>query len=178
MNLNYKLTHNDFLEYQLYASSKSKTQKRNRKIRQILTPVFILVYGLLSPKNDENYITISVIALIAILYFVLYPLYSKWAYKRHFEKHINENYKNRINTPVEITFNENFINAKDFASESNINGNEIQKLVETKNHFFIKLTNDSSLVIPKHCIENIDEFKKIVTGFGATYVDELNWKWK
>ncbi|HMC01955.1 MAG TPA: YcxB family protein, partial [Flavobacteriaceae bacterium] len=116
--------------------------------------------------------------ITAILWFVFYPMYSKWRYKRHFKKHVEENYKNRINKPVVIDFSENSVNAKDFTSETKINGTELKELIETKNHFFIKLTTDLSLIVPKHSIKNRTEFKKRVTEFGAEYVDELNWKWK
>ena len=97
---------------------------------------------------------------------------------KHFQKHVEENYKNRINKPVEIDFDENSVNAKDFTSESKINGTELKELIETKEHFFIKLTTDLSLIVPKHSIENQTEFKKRVTELGAEYIDELNWKWK
>ena len=69
------------------------------------------------------------------------------------------------------------MNAKDFTSETKISGTELKELIETKNHFFIKLTTDLSLNVPKRSIENQAEFKKRVTKLGAEYVDELNWKW-
>jgi len=117
-------------------------------------------------------------AVFGILWFLFYPLYSKWRYKNHFRKHVEENYKNRINKLVEIDFDENSLNAKDFTSESRIKGTELKELIETKDHFFIKLQTDLSLIVPKHSIENQSEFKKRVTELGAEYVDELNWKWK
>jgi sRNA-binding regulator protein Hfq len=79
---------------------------------------------------------------------------------------------------VEMEFIEDTIRAKDFTSESIINGNELKELIETKNNFFIKLTTDLSLIVPKHSIENKTEFKKHLTELGAEYVDELNWRWK
>ena len=177
MNLNYKLTNSDFLEYQLYTSSKSESHKKKRRNSRIIGPILFLVYGLYLINKDKNYIGITVFGIAAILWFIFYPKYSKWRYKNHFKKHVEENYKNRINTPVEIDFNESSLNAKDFTAESKINGTELKELVETKNHFFIKLTTDLSLIVPKHSIENKTEFKKRVTGLGAEYVDELNWEW-
>ncbi|MCP3932303.1 MAG: YcxB family protein [Bacteroidetes bacterium] len=56
---------------------------------------------------------------------------------------------------MEIDFDENFVNVKDYTSESKINGTELKELIETQNHFFIKLTTDLSLIVPKHSIENI-----------------------
>jgi len=178
MTLNYKLTSSDFLEYQLYASSKSIIQKKRRRNSRIIAPILFLLYGFYLTKKDENYIGISVFAVTATIWFICYPLYSKWRYKKHFEKHVKENYSNRINKPVEIIFNESSLNIKDFTSESKIHGTELKELIETKNHFFIKLTTDLSLIIPKRTVENQTEFKERLVRFGAAYVDEVNWQWE
>ena len=178
MNINYQLTNSDFLEYQLYTSSKSELHKKRRFRSRIIVPIIYLLFGLYLANKNQDYVIGIVFVVIAILWFLLYPMYSKWRYKRHFQKHVEENYKNRINKPVEIDIDENSVNAKDFTSESKINGTELKELIETKNHFFIKLTTDLSLIIPKHSIENQIEFKKRVTELGAKYVDELNWEWK
>jgi len=178
MNINYQLTNTDFLEYQLYTSSKSELHKKRRFRSRIIIPIIYILFGLyLANKNQNNGIGI-VFAGVGILWFAFYPKYAKWRYKRHFAKYVEETYKNRINKLVEIDFDENSVNAKDFTSESKINGTELKELIETKNHFFLKLTTDLSIIVPKNAIDNKSEFKKLVTELGAEYVDELNWKWK
>lgn len=62
--------------------------------------------------------------------------------------------------------------------KSKINRTELKELIETKDHFYIKLSTDLSLIVPKHSIENETEFKNRITELGAEYVDELNWEWK
>ena len=128
-------------------------------------------------SSDGNIPTGIVFVAVAIFWYAMYPLYAQWRYKRYFEKHVEENYKNRINKPVELIIDENAVNAKDFTSESKINGSELKELIETKNHFFIKLTSDLSLIVPKHSVEDQPEFKKLLTELGAKYVDELDWEW-
>lgn len=178
MNINYQLKNSDFLEYQLYTSSKSKIHKKKRFRSRIIIPILYLLLGLLFANKNEGYIIGIALAGLGILWFAFYPMYSKWSYKKHFQKHVEENYKNRINKTVEIDFDENSLKVKDFTSESRINGTELKELIETKNHFFIKLTTDLSLIVPKHSIENKMDFKKRVTELGAEYIDELNWEWK
>lgn len=179
MNINYQLTNSDFLEYQLYASSKSETHKKSRNFSKILLPVLFLLFGFLLYKKEEDDIgTLLISGVTATLWFIFYPIYSKWLYKKKFKKHVEKNYRNQINKPVEIDFNENSVNVKDFMSETKINGTELKELIETKSHFFIKLTTDVSLIVPKHSIENQTEFKNRVTELGAEYVDEINWEWK
>jgi hypothetical protein len=128
-------------------------------------------------SSAGNIATGIVFVAVAIFWFAMYPMYAKWRYKRYFEKHVEENYKNRINKSVELVIDENAVNAKDFTSVSKIIGSELKELIETKNHFFIKLTTDLSLIVPKHSVEDQPEFKKLLTQLGAKYVDELNWEW-
>lgn len=177
MKLEYSLTSSDFLEYQLYNSSKSKsTQKRLLRSR-VLIPVIYIVIGLYFWYKDENLIRAILFGIIALLWFLFYPNYAKRRYKKHFKKHVAENYKNRINKTVEVFFDENHINTKDYTSESKINGTELKELIETENYFFIKLVTELCLIVPKIEVANQSELKKRVTDFGAEYLDETNWKW-
>ena len=178
MKITYQLTNTDYLEYQLFTSSKSKLHKKKRFQSRIIVPILYFLLGLyLSNKNDDSKLMI-VFAIVSILWFLLYPLYSKWKYKKHFKKHIEENYKNRINKLVEISLDEDSIKAKDYASESKINGTEVKELIETKNHFFMKLQTDLSLIIPKHSIDNREEFIIRVKSYGTDYIEETSWVWK
>ncbi len=174
MTINYQLTNSDFLEYQLYTSSKSKSHKKKRLRSRYIVFILYTLLGLYFAYKNENNRMGGIIASFGLLWFAFYPVYAKWNYKRHFKKHVDENYKNRINKPVEIDFDANSVNAKDFASESKINATELKELIETQNHFFLKLTTDLSLIIPKNSIENKVKFKNRVTELGAEYVDELN----
>ena len=178
MKLEYLLTNVDFLEYQLYTSSKSKLHQKKRFRSRLIIPIIYFLFGLyLSNKNDDK-LTLFLFAVVSILWFVFYPKYSKWKYKKHFKKHIEENYKNRINKSVEIIFDDEFIKAKDYTSESKINLSELKELIETKSHFFLKLQTDLSLIIPKHSIDNQEKFVKKVIDYGTKYTDELSWVWK
>jgi len=178
MNINYQLTNSDFLEYQLYASSKSELHKKRRFRARIIGATIYLLVGLYL-VNENGDVGIGILfAVLAILWFALFPMYSRWRYKRHFQNFVEENYKNRINKPVSIDFEGDFLNTKDGISESKIKGTELKELIETKGHFFIKLATDLSLIVPKQSIDNQMGFKKRVTDFGAKYVDELNWEWK
>lgn len=178
MKINYKLTYQDFLEYQLYSSSKSELHRKKRFRSRIIIPILYIILGIYFANKDEGYLIGILFTVLGILWYVFYPLYSKWTYRRYIKKFVEENYKNRINKEVELDFDVSSVSAKDYTSESKINENEIKELIETRDHFFIKLDTDVSLIIPKHAIENKEEFKKRILDFGAVYVDELKWEWK
>lgn len=178
MNIKYQLSASDFLAYQLYASSKSKLHQKRRFRSRLIIPIFYVILGLFLALANDRPVVGGIFTGLGVIWFIFYPMYSQWRYKRHFQKHVNENYKNRIHQPVEFELNENSVYVKDMVSESTINGNELKSLIETPGHFFIKLSSGLSLIVPKHTVENQAAFKSLILAFGAEYVNELNWVWK
>ncbi len=177
MRLKYKLINSDFLEYQLYTSSKSEaTKKRLRNIR-IFIPIAYLLFGLYLWNRDGQVSGLIMFGILALLWFIFYPKYAKWKYKRHFLNHIKEHYSNRINKPVELDLNDDFVDTKDHASESGIKASELKKLIELPNHYFLKMSTDLSLIIPKNAISDQNRFKEKIKKWKIDYVNELNWKW-
>lgn len=178
MVIEYALINIDFLEYQLYESSKSESTKKKRFKTKVIPSVLYLIYGIYLWYQKETIIAFIIFGFTAVLWLLLYPKYEKWKYKKHLKNHVLEDYKNRINKTVEIKFDKNFINTKDYTSESKINGTEIKELIEIKNHFYIKLRTDMSLIIPKKAINDHSKFKSKIIEFGAEYKNDLNWEWK
>ncbi|WP_298761308.1 YcxB family protein [uncultured Psychroserpens sp.] len=179
MTLNYTLNFDDFLEYQLYASSKSKRQKQNRNKSRLVIPIIYVILGLVMFVLKKTELSILFI-LFALLWYVFYPLYSKGRYKRHFENHIKENYTNRIGKENELTFGDeaDFIETSSFGSQSRIQESEFDKLIELKDHYFLKLKSELTIIIPKRAVTDHAEFKKLFTDIDLDYVDELDWEWK
>jgi len=179
MKLEYTLRFSDFLEYQLYASSKSKLHKKNlRKIR-IVVPIIYIAFGMLMLYIQYLNQAIAIFG-IALLWYLFYPLYSKWKYKKHFENHIRENYKNRIGKEVSLNFHKdmNFLETSDSGTQSRIKDSEFDKLIETKEHYFLRLKSELSLIIPKREVIDHENFKKLFSDLNLEYVNESNWKWK
>lgn len=178
MKLQYYLSLSDFLEYQLYTSSKSQLHKKKRFRSRVSIPILYFLIGLFLSYQNNDITLVFVFSIVSILWFLFYPMYSKWRYKKYFLKYIKENYKKRINKEVELIFKGNHIYGKDVSSETKINSSEIKELIEIKSHFFIKFKTDISLIIPKHCIQNQEEFKKIFSDLKVGYINEITWKWK
>ena len=179
MKLEYTLNFSDFLEYQLYFSSKSELHKKNRNKSRFVVPIIYIIFGLfiLLIKKTELAIAFFV---FAALWFLFYPLYSKWRYKRHFEKHIKENYKNRIGKLAVLNFDKNadFIETSDSGTQTKIQESEFDKLIELKDHYFLRLKSELSIIIPKRAISEHEEFKKLFSDINLEYVNEVNWEWK
>ena len=129
-------------------------------------------------SRGEHYAVGVAFVVLGVLWFILYPLYSQGRYKRHFEKHIDEHYQNRVNKPLAIALDENALQATDAGSLSKIDAGQLKELIETPEHFFIKLASGDAVIVPKAAIDNQAAFKARLTEMGATYVNELNWKWR
>lgn len=178
MTLNYQLSDMDFLAYQRYASSRSKVYSMRRiRFRRILTLVYI-GFALFAYFMNKNVILSLIFFAIAIIWYLCYPIYLKWSYERHFRKQIQKQHKEYINKQVEIQLGENSIKVKDATDENTINANELKEVVETKDYFFIVSRTEMALIVPKESFRNFARFKKIITGFGVPYLNELNWRWK
>ena len=177
MKLKYELNNSDFLEYQLYTASKSKVHKKKRRNSRIILPILYFLIGVYLLTRDRIYLAI-VILMLGLLWFIFYPFYSRYRYKRHYKNHIKENYKNRVNTPVQLEFDSDFIDTIDYSAQSKIKASSFEKLVELQNHFFLTLASDQSLIIPKRVVTDQGLFKQKVSELNVEYVNELNWKWK
>ncbi len=178
MTIEYSLTNDDFLEHQLYEASKSKRIKSKRFKVRIINPIIFIIFGMFSYLSDNRLLFPLIMLVFAILWFFLYPIRAKKTHIKHYKNHIKDNYKNRINKLVKLEFNENYIHIYDDTSESKIKTSEIKSLIELKNHFFLKLNIDMSLIIPKKVIENINIFKENISELKIPIIDEINWTFK
>ncbi|KLT71383.1 MULTISPECIES: YcxB family protein [unclassified Flavobacterium] len=178
MTLTYELNYSDLLVNQLYLASESKNIKRKRRNERIRIPILYLILALYFILHKGNFFAGILLILFGIIWFSFYPYYSKRRYKKHYVNHINEHYKNSVNRTSEITFTEDYIYGKDETSETKINSNEVEKLIELKDHFLIRLKTDLSIIIPRKAINHTEEFKTILIEYKAVYVDKVNWEWQ
>jgi len=81
---------------------------------------------------------------------------------------------------ITLNINEDNFNIANRESESKINISQLQRIIETKNHFFIKL-NPEIIIIPKSEMElrNFDknELYELAKRQKVEVENQLNWKW-
>jgi len=178
----YKITldKDDFLRYQLYTASKSK-RIRNKRIRTwILLTVSFLVLGLAMRQNTDRFLSYYFIGF-SIITLIFYPIYQRRQYKKHYEKHIKENYANRIGVESELGFEDGFIVSVGDNQEGKIKLTEIQEINEISENLFVKIKTGESVIIPSRFSE-YDNLKKqlidLVEPLGVVWNNQLDWKWK
>jgi len=177
MTLEYKINEQDFLDFQLFTASKSDRINKKKRNGWILLTVGSIVVAFYFYLNQNNPMTIY-FGLVAIAIGVFYPKYFKWRYKKHYKTYIKENYSKRFGQVAILEINNDSIFSKDKTGEGKINLSEIEKIDETANHFFLKISTGVSLLIPKKELKSIDELREKFKDVGLTVLDETNWNWK
>ena len=151
MILKYKLKENDFLQYSLYFFKELNSLKKII----IKTLAFWLVIHLIIIVtlflNNLNFLSI-IICLVAIISLIINPSRIKGNYLKKIKKN-SSIYSNRTGRLLILEINDNCIKITGDESESKINISAVDKIIETNQHFFIRL-NPEAIIIPKAEIES------------------------
>jgi len=178
MKIKLTLKPSDFLTFQLYSSSKSKLQQKNRNKSKYSVSIIYVLLGFFLFLSGEQIFTL-IFLIIAILWYLFFPKYNKRRYKKYFEKHISENYQERVNRTSILDFDntKHMLIINEPGLEEKINFSEFKSLIEIPSHFFVKLKNGSTLIIPKQFISKPAVFKKMFSDLGVFYENEIDWEW-
>lgn len=182
MKIEFILSKEDLLQLQLFMASQSEQVIKSRKKSKWRVPIVYVVLGLVLTFTTDKLFGI-VFSAIGILWFFFYPGYLAKRYVRVYKKSIEENYLNRMNKPpVELTFNDEFIEEIDYQGESKLKIKEIVRIDEVRDYCFLKFTSGSWLVIPLNQLSDkdifIDYLKNMAATNGIVYETNMEWKWK
>jgi len=175
------LDEDDYLTYQLYTASKTPRIKKARIRGWIWTTVTFLLLAYLFFDSDNDFLGIYFL-IAAGISLIFYPLFSRWRYKRHYLKYIQETYKNRFGEQCTIEITDDTIATKDKTGEGRINTTEIEEINEIAEFYFVKMTTGQTLIISKVKTDELEkiknQIKSLVEKKAIRYNIELNWKWR
>lgn len=183
MKISYQIKEGDYLTHQLYTASKSNSIKRKRRVFWFIVPFAYGLFGYLSYFDFKQPNIAYVMGGLALFWLIFYPFYSKWNYKRHYTKHINENLKGQFDQVVNMELGNEFVTIRDAkGNNSNITYDSLKEIIELPEHFLIRLATSSSIILPKREFKNIKELQKflglIVTRHKTPFKKDVQWKWR
>lgn len=183
MKISYQIKEDDYLVHQLYTASKSRSIKRKRIVFWLIVPLAYASLGYLTYFQFRQHDVGYVMAGLSMFWLIVYPFYSSWNYKRHYRKHINKHLKGQFDQIVNLELGTDYISIQDAKqNRSNIVFSSLKEIVEIPSHFLIRLSNSSSIILPKREFTDIKELQKflglIVTRHKIVFKKEANWKWK
>lgn len=181
MEVNYKVSLNDYLQYYLYNASHSARlidqQKRTHFWLAMIVGV-IAVFFLLA----QNTFMAVVCAILAVVIFIFYPGYQRKKLLQHYQQSVRESYEGIENEVVNIRFSPDCIEISDSATETRIKYNRVKAIIETGEHFFLQFITGNSLILRKNACPDMAGMQQYLQDLAKTlniaYHDETNWKWK
>ncbi|MDR2038035.1 MAG: YcxB family protein [Bacteroidales bacterium] len=182
IEVSYTIKENDYLVYQLYAASKSKRVKASRRKGYVYIIFIFMMAVILSYALYKN-ITLPLTYLILMVVFCFsYHYFSRWYYKRHYKRYIEDIFKNNFGEKITVTFGEDFLYTSDRTGESKINLSQISEIDEINTHYFLHISSGQALIIPKEGVQNIEDIKKALDHISSKNTIQQNtnpeWKWK
>ncbi len=180
MHLEYRLSEDDFLQYQLYYLYHSGTLKGHLlRSRIIISILFGLLFYTYYMHDNTYYAYIFLFAAIALL--ILLPYILNGVHKKTSLGQVREIYKYRFGKELNVWFNKDNFVIVDEATKTETNYTALEKVVELSSHYFVKVKSRNTLIIPKSELENLDELKKTLQRISKQskieYATELEWKW-
>lgn len=181
MTIELKIDENDYLNYQLFVASQSKTIKRKRNRNKIIIPILYLLIGTSGFYNNSIFMGI-VFCIFAVLWFFLYPLWERNNYIKHYKNFIQENYKDAFGKSAFLEISDKTIFIKDEVSDSKLLTSEIKEIYEIPTSIYIRMKAGKTLILPKSKIPSIQELKseliRLSSVLKINYISDENWVWK
>ncbi|MDH4263522.1 MAG: YcxB family protein [Spirochaetia bacterium] len=181
MTIKITLDVNDYLTYHLYLASKSDSLKKRRLIHWFIIPIVYVIAGYAFVYLNGAEMIKTIFLATALIWFLIYPFYSKWAIRRFLTRQIIKRYENLIDKEGSLKLDDKKITVKSHDASMDFDYKDIKDIIELSNHFLIDLKVASSLILPKHKIPDeilAKVIDKIIDKTGLTPKIQTLWGWK
>ncbi len=175
MKITFDLKSSDFLTFQLYAASQSESIQQKRRRGRIFLSLGALLVSLFFYIGSSLLLSVFFL-LFGLATYIFYPRYFKRRYYQHYQKYIRDHYEARLNVEQEVDINEDHLLLKDKTGEAKILLKEVDEVIETFEHFFIKISTGVSLIFPKDRIP-VKDVRAALESLGLKIRDHMDWQW-
>lgn len=181
MQIEYEIDEDSFLSDQLYVVSKSPRVRKRRRRGKIVVPLIYAACGFVALTLDRP--TISVVCfVIASLWSIIYPMWEKRHYVKHYKGFIRENFNGRFGQTSILKINQDYIFIKQGDNESKLRTTEVQEINELSTALFIRAKSGLAIIIPKKEIADLTALTSYLQELAQTlhipYITDTTWAWK
>ena len=182
----FSLSREDYWEYYLYhASTDPQTLAKRKKNHWMFLVVLVAITAFFIYRNytinqQFNTLYIGIYLVLLIVAAALRKILEKNRIKNLLLKQIDQNLASEIGKTHEIQFSNDGIQLTENDATALILYSDLNRIIESPNHFYIISKDDSALIVPKEAI-NTDSFEnslqEIATEKSISFEKDLKWKW-
>lgn len=145
--IEYQLTEEDLVRFNLYYSAHSELHKRQRRRHRLLVPVvYVMLAGLLC--WIRAFIGASILAAFALVWFLLSPAWLRWRFRKHYEKHIRETKVETLKEPMTLELQPDGICTSSAVGESKFRYSAVDQIVENDGYTYVFIGKGMALILP------------------------------
>jgi len=179
MMLEFRLERDDYLTHQLFAASQSPRIRRKRMRNRLSIPILYGLIGLIFWLLRDIAFLVG-FGVVALLWLVLYPLWSRRLYRRHYTAHIDEHYRERFGRTARVFLEDGALVTEDPGGRSEIHLDQVDRIALISTHAFVHLRSGVTLILPRQRLEpgSLDAFLTELTTRTGVEREELDWRWR
>ena len=147
------LEENDYLQHQLFLASVSPIKVRNRTRSRWINSLLILIFSMIAYYNGNIHLAMY-FGITSILFFTIYPVYSRWSQKRQFSKYVKDNFSSSFGKDINFEFRKDEFYSQDETGEGSIKYDDLDIMYETKDYFILLFSEGDSFLIAKETVDN------------------------
>ncbi len=175
------LEEKDYLQHQLFLASVSPIKIRNRKRSRWINSILILIFSMIAYYNGNIHLSLY-FGITSIVFFIIYPVYSRWSQKRQYSKYVKDNFSSNFGKDINFEFRDDEFYSQDETGEGSIKYADLEIIFETKDYFILLFTEGDSYLIAKENVDNLEfirnKIQELQVNFGIPFEQKLDWVWK
>lgn len=164
MEIDYELTEEDVVAFNLYHVKNSKVGKNSLQWQRFVSPMIFLLFAyFLSVFTDmARGPLFMVFGMTAILWVLFYPKYFYFHITRQVRKMLKEGKNEGLVGEHSMKMNKAGIADKTSTDETHVQWADLQRMVEDADYFYLYTSTVSAYILPKRNIYSRDGLKSYV----------------
>jgi len=165
MKIDYQLTKQDYVDFNMNYMSNSKTVKKLFIAQRYIVPIIFLLipFVMIRVTSIPLRYWFDIFLVSSVLWILFYPKYFKWTTSKRMLKMLDEGENTDMLGKRSLTLTEEGIMDSSTLSESKTDWNVIEKITQTQKHIFIFISSAAAYILPVRVFKSENEKKKFIT---------------
>jgi hypothetical protein len=160
VSLKFRLTEDEYLEYNYYTAWSAPTRKRYRVyyfLRVIILYGAVAMLYIIATRQHYIWIDITVFLITGLVYLIMIPSFVKGSVRRKVKHILSKKENQHVLDDAEIILSDTGIIDRDTHTESRYDWDAVVRLAETPESYYLYTNSYHAIVIPKRAVKKEQE---------------------